>query len=72
MADRIIGMRTALRENLEKLGSPLPWKHVTEQVRRLLENILNSNCCALLFYASLITNVIVQTDWYVLLQWHDT
>ncbi|KAJ8753449.1 hypothetical protein K2173_019848 [Erythroxylum novogranatense] len=32
MADRIIGMRTALRENLEKLGSPLSWKHVTDQI----------------------------------------
>ncbi|GFS45514.1 aspartate aminotransferase 1 [Actinidia rufa] len=30
MADRIIGMRTALRENLEKLGSPLSWEHVTK------------------------------------------
>lgn len=33
MADRIIGMRTALRENLEKLGSPLSWKHITDQVQ---------------------------------------
>ncbi|CAN0914027.1 Aspartate aminotransferase, mitochondrial [Linum grandiflorum] len=32
MADRIIGMRTALRENLENLGSPLSWKHITEQI----------------------------------------
>ncbi|KAG7011992.1 Aspartate aminotransferase, mitochondrial [Cucurbita argyrosperma subsp. argyrosperma] len=32
MADRIIGMRTALRENLEKLGSPLPWEHITKQI----------------------------------------
>ncbi|KAK4398147.1 Aspartate aminotransferase, mitochondrial [Sesamum angolense] len=32
MADRIIGMRTALRETLEKLGSPLPWEHVTKQI----------------------------------------
>lgn len=32
MADRIIGMRTALRENLEKLGSPLSWEHITNQV----------------------------------------
>ncbi|KAG8662631.1 aspartate aminotransferase, mitochondrial isoform X2 [Manihot esculenta] len=32
MADRIISMRTALRENLEKLGSPLSWKHVTKQI----------------------------------------
>ena len=33
MADRIIGMRTALRESLEKLGSPLSWEHVTKQVK---------------------------------------
>ncbi|XP_073149761.1 aspartate aminotransferase, mitochondrial [Henckelia pumila] len=32
MADRIIGMRTALRENLENLGSPLPWEHITKQI----------------------------------------
>lgn len=32
MADRIIGMRSALRENLEKLGSPLPWEHITNQI----------------------------------------
>ncbi|AES89801.1 aspartate aminotransferase [Medicago truncatula] len=32
MADRIIGMRTALRENLENLGSPLPWNHITNQI----------------------------------------
>ncbi|CAL9184739.1 unnamed protein product [Musa hybrid cultivar] len=32
MADRIIGMRKALRENLEKLGSPLSWEHITNQI----------------------------------------
>lgn len=32
MADRIIGMRTALRENLEKLNSPLSWEHITKQI----------------------------------------
>ncbi|MBA0786579.1 hypothetical protein Gotri_027360 [Gossypium trilobum] len=32
MADRIIGMRTALRGNLEKLGSPLSWQHITNQI----------------------------------------
>ncbi|XP_075498002.1 aspartate aminotransferase, mitochondrial isoform X2 [Primulina tabacum] len=32
MADRIIGMRTALRENLENLGSPLSWEHITKQI----------------------------------------
>ncbi|KAK9085707.1 hypothetical protein Sjap_026118 [Stephania japonica] len=34
MADRIIGMRTALRENLENLGSPLSWEHITNQYGR--------------------------------------
>ena len=32
MADRIITMRELLRKNLEGLGSPLPWKHITEQI----------------------------------------
>nr|AFK34863.1 unknown [Lotus japonicus] len=32
MADRIIGMRTTLRDNLGKLGSPLPWQHITNQI----------------------------------------
>ncbi|KAK6141254.1 hypothetical protein DH2020_025009 [Rehmannia glutinosa] len=32
MADRIIGMRTTLRDNLEKLGSPLSWEHITKQI----------------------------------------
>jgi hypothetical protein len=32
MADRIIGMRKALKENLERLGSPLSWEHITDQV----------------------------------------
>ncbi|KAK4755449.1 hypothetical protein SAY87_009206 [Trapa incisa] len=32
MADRIHGMRTILRESLEKLASPLNWEHITSQV----------------------------------------
>ncbi|CAH9135506.1 unnamed protein product [Cuscuta epithymum] len=32
MADRIIGTRAALRESLEKLGSPLSWEHITNQI----------------------------------------
>lgn len=32
MADRIIGMRTQLQENLVKLGSPLSWEHITKQI----------------------------------------
>ncbi|TKY66754.1 Aspartate aminotransferase [Spatholobus suberectus] len=32
MADRIIGMRTTLRENLEKRRSTLPWQHITNQI----------------------------------------
>jgi len=32
MSGRIIDMRTALRENLEKLGTPGSWTHITEQI----------------------------------------
>lgn len=32
MADRIIDMRIALRENLENLGSSISWEHITNQV----------------------------------------
>ncbi|KAK7206697.1 aspartate aminotransferase [Myxozyma melibiosi] len=32
MAERIISMRTLLRDNLEKLGSPRDWSHITSQI----------------------------------------
>ena len=32
MADRIISMRTALRSNLEGLGSQHNWQHITDQI----------------------------------------
>ncbi|KAK1257008.1 hypothetical protein QJS04_geneDACA023525 [Acorus gramineus] len=32
MADRIIGMRAALREKLEKMGSVISWEHMTNQI----------------------------------------
>ncbi|KMZ59550.1 Aspartate transaminase [Zostera marina] len=32
MADRIIDMRIALRENLENLGSSISWEHITNQI----------------------------------------
>ena len=32
MANRIIGMRKALREGLEKAGSKLNWEHITNQI----------------------------------------
>lgn len=32
MANRICKIREALRESLEKLGSPLNWEHITNQV----------------------------------------
>ncbi|KAH0448253.1 hypothetical protein IEQ34_022053 [Dendrobium chrysotoxum] len=32
MANRIIGMRNALRENIENLGSNLSWEHITNQI----------------------------------------
>ena len=32
MADRIINMRSGLRERLEKLGTPGDWSHITTQI----------------------------------------
>lgn len=32
MADRIITMRAALKDNLEKLGSKHDWSHITSQI----------------------------------------
>ncbi|EFW99230.1 aspartate aminotransferase [Grosmannia clavigera kw1407] len=32
MSGRIIGMRTALREKLEELGTPGTWNHITDQI----------------------------------------
>lgn len=32
MAERIIRMRSLLRQNLEDLGNPLPWNHITDQI----------------------------------------
>ncbi|KAL0273888.1 UNVERIFIED_CONTAM: hypothetical protein PYX00_006461 [Menopon gallinae] len=32
MADRIIGMRTQLRDNLKKEGSTMDWSHITDQI----------------------------------------
>ena len=32
MADRIITVRTTLKESLEALGSPHKWDHITEQI----------------------------------------
>ncbi|KAK4749815.1 hypothetical protein SAY87_027264 [Trapa incisa] len=75
MADRIIGMRAALRENLEKLGSTLSWQHVTDQVEWNLPFL--SNCFLSLlefssdgFYSHYY--LVLQTDWHVLLQWVDS
>lgn len=32
MAERIIGIRAALKMNLEKLGSTRPWNHIVDQI----------------------------------------
>ena len=32
MADRIIAMRSVLRDNLAKEGSSLNWQHITDQI----------------------------------------
>lgn len=37
MANRIMDMRGLLRKNLEELGSPHNWQHITDQVRLCVE-----------------------------------
>ena len=37
MADRIIEMRALLKKNLEELGSPHDWSHITSNVDRRRE-----------------------------------
>lgn len=32
MAERIITVRQSLKDNLESLGSPHKWDHITEQI----------------------------------------
>jgi aspartate aminotransferase len=48
MADRIIGMRTGLRERLEKLGTPGQWNHITDQIGMFSFTGLNPEMCAFL------------------------
>lgn len=67
MADRIIGMRSALRENLEKLGSSLSWEHITKQVFYLLAYILSSYWLAqfLGLIEKILSKVIIYTQVHV-------
>lgn len=71
MADRIIGMRTTLRESLEKLGSPLSWEHVTKQVSN--QKVLFLQTWKRFTYNYLFISIFMgETDWNVLLQWANT
>ncbi len=42
MRNRIISMRQALRERLEKLGTPGTWNHITEQTGMFIYSGLSS------------------------------
>ena len=48
MADRIIGMRTALATKLREKGSVLPWKHITDQIGMFCYTGLTAAQCELL------------------------
>ncbi len=48
MAERIIGMRSGLRERLEKLGTPGSWNHITDQIGMFSFTGLNPDMCAYL------------------------
>lgn len=45
MADRIIGVRTALKSNLEKEGSSKSWNHITDQIGMFCFTGLTPNQC---------------------------
>lgn len=77
MADRIIGMRAALRECLEKRGSPLSWQHITNQVHLILCMI--NSCVHYVSFPVLFDLLCFShkscdafADWHVLLYWVDT
>lgn len=45
MAQRIMDMRGLLRQNLEQLGSPHNWQHITDQVRLMGFGLLGWGHC---------------------------
>ena len=54
MAERIISVRQSLKDNLESLGSPHQWDHITEQIGMFcfsgmtpeqVHTLLNDNIC---------------------------
>ena len=69
MADRIIGMRMALKENLEKLGSPLSWEHITNQVKTTLNivvDIIQSDSVTCVFHQfSRVSSILLEVVWVV-------
>ena len=59
MAERIISVRQSLKDNLESLGSPHKWDHITEQIGMFCfsgmtpEQVCTHNiclCCTDLFW----------------------
>lgn len=48
MADRIIAMRSGLRERLEKLATPGQWNHITDQIGMFSFTGLSPEMCAFL------------------------
>jgi aspartate aminotransferase len=46
MADRIIGVRTTLKNNLKKLGSTKSWEHITDQIGMFCFTGMNQEQCA--------------------------
>jgi len=48
MANRIIDMRSGLRERLEKLGTPGQWNHITDQIGMFSFTGINPDACSYL------------------------
>lgn len=66
MAERIINMRSLLRQHLEQLGSKHSWKHITDQVWS--RNTVSNHACLLLLTANStptphLTMLVVAVHW---------
>lgn len=52
MADRIISVRTKLRDNLKKEGSSRNWQHITDQIGMFCFTGMSPQHVSIIFFSS--------------------
>merc|ERR1719186_492937 len=81
MADRIISMRTLLKDGLAKEGSIKDWSHITDQIGMFcytgmtpeqVDNITAKHSVYLTRDGRISLESHHRSDWHVLLYWYDT